>query len=56
MRKYTVQIDFNNERHCMNCPLISPDDYCNMQDDEMDDMRTWDDQMKNCPLREVEDK
>jgi len=57
MKKYIVEIQFENERHCLNCPLRDKEtDCCNVQIDERGfyivTLEGWKGQMKNCPLFE----
>ena len=58
-----VQIDMQKPDHCLRCPLLNNDDMCCLQDyswlqdyegqEEKWDW-TWEQQMQNCPLKEVD--
>lgn len=51
---YTVEIGFNKQKSCLQCPLRDKnDDTCNLQTlgDYNLEFRSWEDQMLGCPLR-----
>jgi len=57
MKKYKFIIELNENRTtCFGCPLCGSDDYCKLQDEDFCFINsdTWDAQLKNCPLEEVE--
>jgi hypothetical protein len=50
---YKVEIGFEKERHCLQCPMRDKyDDSCNMQQIGDDNLQfdTWEKQMTGCPL------
>lgn len=52
-----VQIDMQKPDHCIRCPLLNDDDMCCLQDYEGQEEKwdwTWEQQMQNCPLKEVD--
>jgi len=52
-----VQIDMKKPDHCLRCPLLNNDDMCCLQDYEGQEEKwdwTWEQQMQNCPLKEVD--
>ena len=52
--KYVAEIEFENERHCLQCPLRNGDtDGCNLQTwgDVSIEFDSWDEQMEKCPLK-----
>ena len=56
-RKIMVQIDMQKPDHCLRCPLLNDDDMCCLQDYEGQEEKwdwTWEQQMQNCPLKEVD--
>jgi hypothetical protein len=56
-RKTMVQIDMQKPDHCLRCPLLNNDDMCCLQDYEGQEEKwdwTWEQQMQNCPLKEVD--
>lgn len=53
--KYIVEIEFETEKHCLLCPLRDEEtDDCRMQYSE--EFRSWEEQMKDCPLKLVEER
>ena len=55
-----VQIDMQKPDHCIRCPLLhESNDSCCLQDytiyteEELQEF-TWEQQMQNCPLKEVD--
>lgn len=56
-REMMVQIDMQKPDHCLRCPLLNDDDMCCLQDYEGQEEKwdwTWEQQMQNCPLKEVD--
>jgi Pyruvate/2-oxoacid:ferredoxin oxidoreductase delta subunit len=53
MKHYTLKIKFINEKDCVECPLCKSDDNCILQDEDFD---SFYDQIKGCPLVEVEEE
>lgn len=56
-RNTMVQIDMQKPDHCLRCPLLNDDDMCCLQDYEGQEEKwdwTWEQQMQNCPLKEVD--
>lgn len=55
--KYKVEIQFKDEKHCLQCPLRDDEtNGCDLQIDEQDCFimfDNWEEQMKTCPLKEV---
>lgn len=52
-----VQIDMQKPDHCIRCPLLNNYDMCCLQDYEGQEEKwdwTWEQQMQNCPLKEVD--
>lgn len=52
-----VQIDMQKPDHCIRCLLLNDDDMCCLQDYEGQEEKwdwTWEQQMQNCPLKEVD--
>jgi hypothetical protein len=51
MNRYTIEIIFENEKHCLQCPLREyMDDSCKLQAEKSDTYDSWEEQMMNCPL------
>lgn len=51
---YTVEIGFNKQKHCLQCPLRNKnDDTCNLQTlgDYNLEFDSWELQMLGCPLK-----
>ena len=54
--KYILEIDFETEKHCLLCPIRHEDtDDCKLQYCG-DGFGSWEEQMKNCPLKDEIDK
>ena len=55
MKKYVLNIEFKNDKHCLDCPLRNQDDdTCRAQEDDDGDGKeyeNWEEQMGNCPLQ-----
>ena len=50
--KYKVVIELDeNRKSCINCPLLTPDDYCALQEESDND--SWDTLLSGCPLEPV---
>lgn len=49
-----VQIDMQKPDHCIRCPFLNDDDTCCLLDYEETWGWTWEQQMQNCPLKEVD--
>jgi hypothetical protein len=56
--KYILEIDFEKEMHCLQCPLRDTDtDGCNMQiykSGHHIEFGSWKEQLKDCPLKQIE--
>jgi len=51
--KYTVEIEFKNNKNCVECPLKDrEDDSCALQLYKF--YGSWEEQMEKCPLIEAE--
>jgi len=56
MKAYMVEIKFEKEKHCLQCPLRDDEyDGCNLQVEDgcYIQFENWEEQMKNCPLKEL---
>ena len=57
MEEYIVKIKFQEEKHCLKCPLRDHvTDMCTLQFDEDNcyiEFKNWDEQMEDCPLKEI---
>lgn len=52
MPRAILEIYFEKEIHCLDCPVRNDDtDDCKMQD--CTNFESWDDQMLHCPLKPV---
>jgi hypothetical protein len=50
--KYSVEIEFETEKHCLLCPIRDEEtDDCKLQ--YCEEFTTWEEQMKNCPLKPI---
>ena len=54
MRKSVLVID--TPENCIRCPLLNSEDECTVQDDNANNVDSWDELMKGCPLKPLPEK
>ena len=42
--------------NCIRCPLLNSEDECTVQDDNANNVDSWDELMKGCPLKPLPEK
>lgn len=54
MSKSVLVID--TPENCIRCPLLNSEDECTVQDDNANNVDSWDELMKGCPLKPLPEK
>lgn len=54
MSKSVLVID--TPEKCIRCPLLNSEDECTVQDDNANNVDSWDELMKGCPLKPLPEK
>lgn len=54
MSKSVLVID--TPEKCIRCPLLNSKDECTVQDDNANNVDSWDELMKGCPLKPLPEK